>query len=297
MGFAMRRADDPNFVWNRELLVTFQDRVLAGKFPLGAGRLRTGAAFIVERTTGRQVFAPPQPEELASLVDQACERMREGHPHPAMAAAWIHVAIAGIHPFRDGNGRAARVSATLGMVRGGFKLPEFTSLEEWWGRHLPDYYGAFDAEVDVTPFIEAHMSAQLHQVRALDLREQIERRIWLALEELVERAHLPGRVTNAAWDAFFERDVTSRYYRPLADVGPATAAADLSGAVAAGLLRPIGAGRSRRYGPGEELFRRVGAELNVEVDDLGETARSTIGVVVAARVASERAGPISPRDP
>lgn len=301
MGFALRRADDANFVWNRELLVNLQDRILAGKFPTGAGRIRTGAAFVVERVTGRQVFAPPQPESLAPLVDQACGRMEKGHPHPAMAAGWIHAAIAGIHPFSDGNGRTARISASLAMVRGGFKLPEFTSLEEWWGRHLPDYYAAFeplgptfDPDVDVTAFIETHMRGQLHQVRALDLREQVERRIWLVLEGLVEDAHLPGRVTNAVWDAFFDREVTSRYYRPLADVGPATAATDLSGAVAAGLLRPRGAGRSRRYGPGDELFRRVGAELDVEMDTHGEVARSTIGAILAARVASERANPSAP---
>jgi Fic family protein len=45
------------------------------------------------------------------------------------------VAVAAIHPFRDGNGRVARVVASLAMYRGGFNLPEFTSLEEWWGRH------------------------------------------------------------------------------------------------------------------------------------------------------------------
>jgi Fic family protein len=56
--------------------------------------------------------------------------MQEGVEHPAIGAAWIHVAVAAIHPFKDGNGRASRVVASLAIYRGGFKLPEFTSLEE-----------------------------------------------------------------------------------------------------------------------------------------------------------------------
>lgn len=55
------------------------------------------------------------------------------------------------------------------------------------------------------------MQAQLGQVRALDLRERVQREIWLAVEGLVTDAHLPRRVANAIWGAFFDRAVTSRY--------------------------------------------------------------------------------------
>jgi hypothetical protein len=107
------------------------------------------------------------------------------------------------------------VLASLALYRGGFRLPAFTSLEEWWGRYLQDYYAAFtclgrtfDATADVTPFLRAHLEAQLHQVRALDLRERVERRIWSALEDAVNAADMEPRVAHAAWDAFFGREVT-----------------------------------------------------------------------------------------
>jgi len=222
--------------------------------------------------------------------------MEEGHPHPAMSSAWIHVAVAAIHPFRDGNGRASRVVASLEMYRGGFKLPEFTSLEEWWGRHLSDYYSAFrclgesfDPSVDVTPFIEAHLQSQLSQVRALDLRERVQQRIWIAVEEAVAAAGLEPRVANAIWDAFFGSEVTPRYYRPLADVSPATATTDLAGAVAAGLLRPEGKARSRRYGAGESLYQRIGSALGIRVDESTDSARAIIIGELTKRVASDRA--------
>jgi Fic family protein len=196
--------------------------------------------------------------------------VEQGLSHPAIGAAWIHLAVAAIHPFRDGNGRVARIVASLAMYRGGFTLPQFTSLEEWWGRHLGDYYESFRvlgpefvAEADVTSFLVAHMKAQLHQVRALDLRERVQREIWLALEQSVLDAGLEPRLTNAMWDAFFGRDVPPRYYRPLADVSPATATNDLAAAVASGLLGPVGAGRSRTYVAGPRLYSSIGQALGL----------------------------------
>ncbi len=296
MSFVLRRADDAAFKWDRELLIGLHDRILAGNWGAGAGRFRTGSAYLVDNRTGELRFQPPPAEDVPGLVDEACSGVQEGLQHPAITAAWIHVAVAAIHPFQDGNGRASRVLASLAMYRGGFKLPEFTSLEEWWGRHLSEYYAAFkclgetfDANADVTPFVRAHMEAQLHQVRALDLRERVQQKIWTAIEEAVTAAGLESRVANAVWDAFFGRSVTPRYYRPLADVSPATATNDLAAGVAAGLLRPEGRARSRRYQAGENLYPRIGAALGVRVDDSGEAARAIIVGELTKRVASERA--------
>lgn len=50
--------------------------------------------------------------------------------------------------------------------------------KEGRGLSLAEYYAAFrylgetfDANADVTPFVRFHLEAQLHQIRALDLRE------------------------------------------------------------------------------------------------------------------------------
>lgn len=295
MSFVLRRADDAAFRWDRELLIGLHDRILAGNWGAGAGRFRTGPAYVVDGRSAELVFQPPPAEDVPDLVDRACSVIQEGLEHPAICAAWTHAALAAIHPFRDGNGRASRVVASLAMYRGGFKLPEFTSLEEWWGRHLSDYYAAFgclgrifDPAADVTPFIRAHVEAQLHQVRSLDLRERVQQKIWLAVEDAVAAARLHARVANAVWDAFFGRSVTPRYYRPLADVSPATATNDLAAAVAAGLLRPEGRARSRTYRAGEGLCPRIGAALGIRVDEPGDPSRAIIIGELTRRAASER---------
>ena len=125
-------------------------------------------------------------------------------------------------------------------------------------------------------------------MRALDLRERVQQRIWTAVEESVTAAGLEPRVANAVWDAFFGRSVTPRYYRPLASVSPATATNDLAAAVAAGLLRPEGRARSRRNRAGDGLYHRIGTALGVRVDESGDPARAIIIGELTKRVVSER---------
>ncbi|HEY3208499.1 MAG TPA: Fic family protein [Actinomycetota bacterium] len=285
MSFVLRRADDPAFSWDKGLVVSLHDRVLAGRHGLGAGSLRTEKpAYLTNRLTGEQVFLPPAEDQVPVLVEELCARMEGGHPHAATAAAWIHVAVAAVHPFRDGNGRCARILSSLAMYREGFKRPEFTSLEEWWGRHLSDYYELFDClgmefdrNTDVTPFITGHIEAQLSQVRALDITLRAQQQIWTAVEESAEDARLDRRLANALWDAFFGREVTAGYYRSLADVSPATATNDLAAAVASGLLRAVGQRRGRRYFAGEELFSSVAGSFFIQLTSLDEAREQIIG--------------------
>lgn len=314
MGFVLRRADDTAFQWDRELLVGLHDRILGGRYTLGAGRLRTGPRYLVDSVTGERTFVPPEPDAVPALVDEMFAEMRGlrtptgttlsptgafvergSADHPAVAAAWVHVATAAIHPFADGNGRTARVLASLAMYRGGFRHRAFTSLEEWWGRHRGDYYAAFaclgpafERHADVTSFIQAHVAAQLSQVRALDLRQRVERQIWTVLENVVADVGLEPRVANAAWDGFFHRKVTAGYYRSLTDVSPATATHDLVAATAAGLLRAEGQRRGRRYRAGPRLHLLVASELNVNLAGIPEDAtRSAIVGAITMRESTQ----------
>lgn len=293
MGFVLRRADDAGFRWDPELVIGLHDRVMAGDYGAGAGRFRTTIRRVANSQTGRIAFEPPDASDVPALVEEMCQIMSGDFPHPAVAAAWIHVATAAIHPFGDGNGRAARVLASLAMFRGGFRIQEFTSLEEWWGRHLAEYYAAFEClgsrfsrEADVTPFVVSHVHAQLSQVRALDMRERVLRRVFAAILGILDAAGLPERLTNPVYDAFFGSAVTPAYYRSVADVSPPTVTTDLSKAVAAGLLRAEGETRGRRYRAASALFQRVAGYLNIASVDEGETARAVILSELASRLSA-----------
>ena len=272
MKYVQRRADDKTFAWSSELIKGIHDRVLAGNFAKEAGRYGIGR-WVADAATGETIFTPPDDTQVPALIDQACERMATWAAHPALRSAWIHVAVAAIHPFRDGNGRTARVLSALAMYRDGFKRPEFCSLEEWWGRYRTAYYQAFRclgtrfaAEADVTPFVAAHVSAQVSQIRALDLRQRVDRRVWMGLEALCDRRGLSRRSANALWDAFYGRDIRPIYYRRLVDVGEVSATHDLRGMRNAGLLTSIGETRARRYIGTEALYSELAEVLGVPAD-------------------------------
>src|SRR6266516_1829995 len=84
MSFVLRRADDPSFGWNRELLIGLQDRVLAGKWSQGAGRFRTGTRLVVNNLTGAVAFTPPPSDEVPRLADEMCGQAQamSDHEHP-----------------------------------------------------------------------------------------------------------------------------------------------------------------------------------------------------------------------
>lgn len=295
MTYVLRRADDPHFGWNRELMVGVHDRILAGDFDSGAGRVRGGSSRVVDRETGRTVFVPPPPERVPELLDDICATIPSVGPHPAVRAAWLHVGLAAVHPFRDGNGRTARVLASLAMYRGGLTSRTFTSLEEWWGRHAADYYAAFaclgarfDARRDVTPFVIAHVRAQLAQIRALDLRERTERGLWITVENVLIDRGLPERLANALWDAFFGFTVTAGSYRGYNDVSAATATNDLRQGTLTDLLSAQGQTRGRRYVAGPKLFGLLAGELGL--DEPEADGRAAIIDELARRVVS-RADP------
>ena len=62
----------------------------------------------------------------------------------AKALAVVHVELVLIHPFRDGNGRLARMLATLMALQAGFPLLDFSKIR---GREKQQYFSAVQAGV------------------------------------------------------------------------------------------------------------------------------------------------------
>lgn len=271
MSLVLSRADDGGFAYQRELLLAIHRSVLSGSFAAEAGRIRRGQNWLTNSQTGSSVFQPPPPEAVADLLDDLCAWLETAAEPAPVASALAHVGLAAIHPFRDGNGRTARIVASLVMFRGGFRAPQFTSLEEWWGRHPAGYYGAFrclgdafDPGVDATPFVAAHVSAQRVQAEALSLRNATEQALWTVLEDIVVHdLYLHARATHALYDALFGRTLTNRYYREVADVSDVTAMQDLRRLVASGLLEPRGGGRASHYLGTKRLLETVARSVGV----------------------------------
>ena len=63
----------------------------------------------------------------------------------AHALAEVHVELVLIHPFRDGNGRIARLLSTLMALQAGLPLLDFSSIA---GAERTNYFAAVQAGID-----------------------------------------------------------------------------------------------------------------------------------------------------
>ncbi|KAM6501971.1 Fido domain containing protein [Amanita muscaria] len=60
------------------------------------------------------------PSEMNLFLDMMKKCLEEKDISPFAAAAWIHMAFGRIHPFTDGNGRVARLLASLPLIQAGY---------------------------------------------------------------------------------------------------------------------------------------------------------------------------------
>jgi len=106
---------------------------------------RDGQNVIRDSDTGAIVYMPPEakdvPQMMRDLVAWIRQTEREDLPAPVVAGL-AHYQFVTIHPFYDGNGRAARVLATLILYQRGYDLGRFYSLEEVHARDTLAYYAA-----------------------------------------------------------------------------------------------------------------------------------------------------------
>ncbi len=129
---------------------------------------RDGQNVIRDSASNAIIYLPPEAQDvpalMAALVDWFNAAEKAGLPAPLIAGL-AHYQFVTIHPYYDGNGRTARLLATLILSRAGYGLNGFLALEEQHARDLEAYYHSlavhphhnyYDgrAEADLTPWLE-----------------------------------------------------------------------------------------------------------------------------------------------
>ena len=112
-----------------------------------AGRYRRVQVYI----TGSE-YVPPEPVAVPGLMADLSDWLHSGEVaalHPVERATLAHFRLVHIHPFTDGNGRAARLLMNLLLMRAGYP-PAVIRVED-----RPAYYDALDAahEGDTEPLV------------------------------------------------------------------------------------------------------------------------------------------------
>jgi Fic family protein len=171
------------------------DAMLQSKSPLSEGAVRELHSIVTaedssakpgfyrldEVTISGSTVTPPSAGDVPDLVRQIVSRILEAgsDESPVVIAAWAHWALTRVHPFRDGNGRVARLLQDYVLIdRGYFAIPLFAEDRE------RAYYEALDAadNGDGRPLIEllAKNALRVGDRLLRALREDEEKRDWLA---------------------------------------------------------------------------------------------------------------------
>lgn len=119
---------------------------------------------VIENTI---VYLPPEAQDVPLLMKELVHWINEAPkldiPVPLIAAI-AHYQFVTVHPYYDGNGRTARLLATLILHQGGYDLKGIYCLEEYYAKELSAYYQAVSigpshnyyfgrAESDITSWI------------------------------------------------------------------------------------------------------------------------------------------------
>lgn len=216
------------------------DKVLAAD---QSGKYRK-TQVVVKNTKTREVsFRPPSAEQVPKLAKDFFSWLISdtvSEIHPVLVAGITHYVLAYIHPFVDGNGRAARALATMVLFARGYDIKKFFSLEEYFDRNAKRYYETLQtvsnqkvdslSSRDLTAWLEyfceglaEELARVKEKVQKLSLDLKLKGRTGqIALSErqmkLVEYMEAYGSVSNRQWRSLLRDYSDDTILRDLKDL-------------------------------------------------------------------------------
>ncbi len=262
-------ADDPTFEWSARVILDLHFEACHFQNDARPGRWRDGPVSVTDHD-GSIAYRAPDAENVPTLMDEVVRWLQSPDAiavHPVVRAAMAHLHVVSVHPFRDGNGRIARIIQSLVLARDGLVAPEFASIEEYLGERTGAYYAAlrevqgpgYDPSRDAAGWVRFCVGAHLEQAerRLRELETAAAR--WEVCERLVASRNWPDRCVIA-----LERALTGHLdragYAAEAGISPMTANLDIRRLLDAGLVDQGGRSRATRYRASAELRRRIEAE-------------------------------------
>lgn len=125
------------------------------------GIYRNRYVVVANRITREVIFRPPANEDVPELIKELVEWLNSSEAKeldPIIEAGIFHYEFVRIHPFIDGNGRTARVLASLILFLRGFDIKQFFCLDDYYDSDRPAYYKALQSIdqkiLDVTGWLE-----------------------------------------------------------------------------------------------------------------------------------------------
>ena len=257
LDLANRAALRPDFEWSQELIRRLNATILDGLEDDERGEYRR------QPVTVGGIFFPPEHERVPRLMADLVEWLRgEDVLHPLVRAGLTHLNVVSIHPWLNGNGRAARVAGSLMLMRCGIGSPELLNVESEIRANRERYFevlqethgpGYQPSEHPATPWLEYFAEIC---VRRAEIRNRVTAAIPGDIGLLT--MELDGSRSTVQWPGILlSARIAPVRTTPLAaalGLSPARVRAMLREMSDAGWLEPIGERRGRRFGPSARLL-------------------------------------------
>ncbi len=217
------------------------------------GILRPVQVIVGNPATGEVTFRPPETEEVPQLIEDFLEWFNSplmDELDPVIAAGLTHYELVRIHPFVDGNGRTARIMATMVLYKRGFDLKRFFALDDYYDHDRNSYYEALQTvnpdTVDVTQWIEYFTEGVASSIKTVKERviglsrnvKVLKEKGQIALNKrqmlIVEKIIADGKITN--------KDI-----RGMFGISDTAAKNEISKLIDLGVIERKGQGRSIHY--------------------------------------------------
>ncbi len=218
------------------------------------GNYRTVPNWIEDQ--GVKVYESPYHVDVPILMREFSLWLEKGEKiHPVLMAGIAHAHLIAIHPFVDGNGRTARLLATLLLQKNGYGFKKLLSLDSYYQRNRDEYLmmlqesigKQFTPDYDLTSWLDFFAKSMIRQGQLLeqkltDWRMKVDK----IHSEWAGTGYSDRQIDGIIYAATFDH-ITRKDYIEIADVSPLTATRDLQRLVEGQLLKPEGKGRNRIY--------------------------------------------------
>lgn len=112
-----------------------------------SGKYRKEPVYVIRRTavSNEVIYTSPDFKEVPKLVSDLCTWINMANKEklsPILIAGIAHAQLAAIHPFVDGNGRTARLLATLILYTADYDFRKLFALDNYYNKNRHAYYKA-----------------------------------------------------------------------------------------------------------------------------------------------------------
>jgi Fic family protein len=262
---------DPTFRWVERVMLDLHFDACYFQKDKDPGRYRRSGIEVSALRGGPPAYIGPPSEEVPTLMGEIVGWLDHGdiEAHVVVRAAMAHLHLVCVHPFRDGNGRIARILQSLVLAREGLLAPEFVSIEEYLARNTDAYYatlqkvqgGNYQPERDAALWVRFCVRAHLDQARSRLAQITEAGKRWSFLERSVAQRSWPERLVIALEQSLFQ-GVDRASYAAEAEISAPTASNDFRRLLDAGLIVQQGRGRTTRYVASESLRRDLRLHLD-----------------------------------